>query len=79
MLRDGFENVIAKAEDMIKASLNAGAIGGKVTGSGNGGCVLIFAPLHQLDAAKAIEQAGGKAYIVQVDEGARDEKPNADL
>jgi galactokinase len=78
-MRDGFENVIAKAEDMIKASLNAGAIGGKVTGSGNGGCVLIFAPLHQLDAAKAIEQAGGKAYIVQVDEGARDEKPNADL
>jgi galactokinase len=61
---------------MIKASLNAGAIGGKVTGSGNGGCVIIFAPLHQLEAAKAIEQAGGKAYIVQVDEGARDEKSN---
>ncbi len=74
-MRDGFENVIAKAEDMIRASIDAGALGGKVTGSGNGGCVIIFAPQHQLEAAKAIEQAGGKDYIVQVDEGARDEKP----
>jgi galactokinase len=78
-MRDGFENVISRAEDMIKASLNVGALGGKVTGSGNGGCVIIFAPGNQVEAAKAIEQAGGKAYIVQVDEGARNEMPNAEI
>jgi galactokinase len=69
----GFENVIPKADKMIQASIEAGAKAGKVTGSGNGGCVIIFAPERQLQASKAIEQESGKAYIVQVDEGARDE------
>lgn len=73
-MREGFENVIPKANEMIKASFNAGAIAGKVTGSGNGGCVIIYAPGYQDEAAAAIEQSGGKAYIVQIDEGARDEK-----
>lgn len=72
-MREGFENSIPKAEKLIKASLNAGALGGKITGSGNGGCVIIYAPDCQQEVSKAIEKVGGKAYIVEVAEGARDE------
>ena len=72
-MREGFENSIPKAEKLIKASLNAGALGGKITGSGNGGCVIIYAPDCQQEVSKAIEWGGGKAYIVEVAEGAKDE------
>ncbi len=72
-MREGFENSIPKAEKLIKASLNAGALGGKITGSGNGGCVIIYAPDSQQEVSKAIEREGGRAYIVEVAEGARDE------
>ena len=70
-MREGFENSIPKAEKLIKASLNAGALGGKITGSGNGGCVIIYAPDSQQEVSKAIEKVGGKAYIVEVAAGAR--------
>jgi galactokinase len=56
---------------MMDAALNAGALGGKINGSGGGGCMFAYAPNNPEHVAEAIEKSGGKAYIVQKDEGTR--------
>ena len=45
--------------------------GGKINGSGGGGCMFAYAPNNPKTVANAIENAGGKAYIVQSDIGTR--------
>lgn len=58
-----------KINNMLQAALNAGAYGGKINGSGGGGYMFVYAPENTADVARAIEDRGGKAYIVQIDEG----------
>jgi len=58
-----------KIERMIKASIEAGAYGAKINGSGGGGCMFAYAPEDPVKVAKAIESAGGKAYIITPDVG----------
>lgn len=58
-----------KINRMLEAALEAGAYGGKINGSGGGGCMFVYAPENTDKVAKAIEESGGKAYIVNVDEG----------
>ncbi len=60
-----------KIDRMLQAALNAGAYGGKINGSGGGGCMFVYAPESPKQVAKAIESEGGKAYIVKVDDGVR--------
>jgi len=60
-----------KIEAMMDAASNTGALGGKINGSGGGGCMFAYAPAHPEKVAEAIEQAGGKAYIVHSDNGTR--------
>ena len=72
-MRDCFENSIPESERLIRAALDAGALGAKITGSGNGGCVAIYAPDRQEEVAGAILECGCDAYIVEIDEGVRDE------
>ena len=43
--------------------------GGKINGSGGGGCMFAYAPNNSEAIAEAIKKAGGKSYIVQADEG----------
>ena len=71
VLRDIFYISTRKIESMLEAALSAGALGGKITGSGGGGCMFAYAPAHPEKVAEAIEQAGGKAYIVHSDNGTR--------
>ena len=54
---------------MLRKALDAGAYGGKINGSGGGGCMFVYAPEQPEKVAAAIEQAGGKAYIIRVDRG----------
>jgi galactokinase len=61
----------AKIDRMIQASLDAGALGGKINGSGGGGCMFVYAPENPEKVAKAIENQGGKAYIIRVDGGTK--------
>ncbi len=76
-LRDAQRISTPKIDRMLDAALSAGALGGKINGSGGGGCMFAYAP--DLDSpggnaqavAEAIERAGGRAYIVAVDEGTR--------
>jgi galactokinase len=59
----------AKINHMLERAIRAGAYGGKINGSGGGGCMFCYAPEDPERVAKAINDAGGKAYIIQIDEG----------
>jgi len=71
ILRDVLKISTPKIDRMIDAAMTAGAYGGKINGSGGGGCMFVYAPEHPETVACAIEQAGGKAYIISVDSGTR--------
>jgi galactokinase len=68
-LRDHKRTSTPKIERMMNAALEAGALGGKINGSGGGGCMFVYAPTKAEEVAKAIEDAGGKSYIITVDSG----------
>jgi galactokinase len=70
-LRDGIGVSTEKMDRMCAASLEAGALGAKMNGSGGGGCMFAYAPGRQDEVCAAIEGVGGKAYKVIVDSGAR--------
>ncbi len=68
-LRDAQRISTPKIDRMLDAALGAGALGGKINGSGGGGCMFAYAPNKAEQVAEAIERAGGQAYIVSVDTG----------
>ncbi|MCE6987910.1 galactokinase family protein [Dyadobacter sp. CY323] len=70
-LRDHKRTSTPKIERMMNAALNAGALGGKINGSGGGGCMFVYAPTKAGEVAEAIEKEGGKSYIITVDSGTR--------
>ncbi len=74
VLRDVQGISTRKIERMMNAALAAGAYGGKINGSGGGGCMFVYAPENPEAVAAAIEREGGKAYVVHADEGTRVEE-----
>ncbi len=72
-LRDKLKISTPKIDRMIQAGLDAGALGGKINGSGGGGCMFVYAPQNAIEVAKAIENQGGKAYLIRVDEGTKED------
>jgi galactokinase len=73
VLRDALGISTAKIDRMIDAALRAGAYGGKINGSGGGGCMFAYAPENTAAVARAIEEAGGTAFVVHADGGTRNE------
>jgi galactokinase len=73
-LRDHKRISTPKIDRMIQASLEAGALGAKINGSGGGGCMFAYAPQEPEKVVEAIEKAGGKAYVIRVDEGTKIER-----
>ncbi len=71
-LRDFKKTSTPKINNMVEAAMNVGALGAKINGSGGGGCMFAYAPTNAANVAEAIEQAGGKAYIIEVEEGTRE-------
>ncbi|MDP6569812.1 MAG: GHMP kinase [Candidatus Marinimicrobia bacterium] len=65
ILRDVLHVSTPKIDHLLDVSRDAGAVGGKINGSGGGGCMFVYAPDCQHDVAKAIEKAGGRAYIFE--------------
>ena len=55
----------SKIDLMLKSALDAGAYGGKINGSGGGGCMFAYCPENPLKIKRAIEDVGGQAYVVQ--------------
>jgi galactokinase len=60
-----------KIDAIIEGAIKAGAAGCKINGSGGGGCMFAYAPERASAVAAAIEECGGRAYIVTVDGGIR--------
>jgi galactokinase len=71
ILRDILKISTPKIDGMLEAALDAGAYGGKINGSGGGGCMFAYAPENPERIVKSIEKVGGKGYIVRLDEGTR--------
>lgn len=65
-LRDGIGVSHPRLDALIDAAMEAGALGGKLNGSGCGGAMFAYAPGRQQQVAEAIERAGGKAYVVNL-------------
>jgi len=70
ILRDNLHISTPRIEAMLDAARKAGALGGKINGSGGGGCMFAYAPGRTTEVAKAIAAAGGKAYPVEITRGA---------
>jgi galactokinase len=71
ILRDVLKVSTPKIDTMLDVALDAGALGGKINGSGGGGCMFAYAPENFEEVAEAIERVGGKSYIIQSDDGTR--------
>ena len=54
---------------MIKSCIESGAYGGKINGSGFGGTMFAIMPGNEQKLISAIEEAGGKASIIQTSNG----------
>ena len=53
-------------ERLVFAARKAGALGAKLTGAGGGGCMIALAkPKNLKHVQKAIEQAGGRAFVAR--------------
>ncbi len=62
-----------KIDRMLEAALQAGALGGKINGSGGGGCMFAYAPGNAEAVAEALAAVGGMPYVLEIDEGTRRE------
>ena len=71
MLRDLLKVSTDKIDRMIEASLDAGALGAKINGSGGGGCMFAYAPDNPLKIVDAINRSGGNAVIINGEDGVR--------
>ena len=60
-----------KIELMLKSAIEAGAYGGKINGSGGGGCMFAYCPQNPEEVKESIEKVGGKAYIVYSSDGTK--------
>jgi galactokinase len=65
-LRDGIGVSHPRLDALIDAAMEAGALGGKLNGSGCGGAMFAYAPGRQEEVAEAINRAGGQAHIIRV-------------
>jgi galactokinase len=70
-LRDGVGVSHPKLDLLIDAAVEAGALGGKLNGSGMGGCMFAYAPGRQPEVRAAIDAAGGRGHIVSVGPGVK--------
>lgn len=68
-LSEGIGVSTPKLDAMVQAAVDAGALGGKLNGSGGGGCMFAYAPGKEQDVAAALEAAGGKANILTIPNG----------
>jgi galactokinase len=70
ILKDGLHRSTERIERLITAAYDAGALGCKINGSGGGGTMMAYSDRNHQEIASAIEDAGGKAFIVRVGKGA---------
>jgi len=62
-------------DTLLNASLVAGALGGKLNGSGRGGTMFAYAPGRQQEVKAAIDRAGGRACVTTISTGVTVQTP----
>jgi mevalonate kinase len=79
LLQEKMGTSCPEIETLLEASIGAGALGAKISGSGGGGIIIALAEEdRQADVAAAIDAAGGHSYIVTAGvDGARIEPSDA--
>ncbi|WP_420149528.1 galactokinase family protein [Spirosoma sp.] len=70
-LRDAKRISTLKIDRMLDAAMTAGALGGKINGSGGGGCMFAYAPNNPEAVVEAIEKQGAKAYLIAIADGTK--------
>ena len=70
-LREGISVSHPELDRLIDVACEAGALGGKLNGSGCGGCMFAYAPGRQQEVKEAIDRAGGRGFVVSLGEGVR--------
>jgi galactokinase len=71
VLRDNLQVSAPKLEQMIETALDEGALGAKINGSGEGGCIFAYTPHGAERVAESLKRLDTKVYIIHIDEGAR--------
>ena len=71
ILRDVLQVSTPKIESMIDAAMDAGALGGKINGSGGGGCMFAYAPDQPEKLAEAVKKICGNTQIIHSDAGTK--------
>ena len=64
LLQEKIGTSVPKAEELIDAARQAGALGAKISGSGGGGIIIALVEPEQANAvAQAIDAVGGRSYM----------------
>ena len=63
-----------KIEAMLEAALEAGALGGKINGSGGGGCMFVYCPGKGKEVVEALKRLDTHPFIIRIDEGVKTEE-----
>ncbi len=71
ILRDNLKISTQRIDKMIDAGMEAGAYGGKINGSGGGGCMFVYAPENTEEIAESIKRVAGETFIITTDEGVK--------
>lgn len=58
-------------DSMLEKCMETGALGGKIVGSGGGGCFIVYAPDHAEEIIQHMASEGLKSWKVEVAPGAR--------
>lgn len=69
VVRDHLQISVPKIDRMIEASLEAGALGAKINGSGQGGCIFAYAPGCAEEVREALLSLDTEPQIVRIDAG----------
>ncbi len=70
-LRDDLRLSTPKIDKILEKSLEVGALGGKINGSGSGGCVFVYAPTRAEQVVEAMREMGCDAWLVEIGDGTK--------
>ena len=71
VLRDKLKLSTKTIDTMLSEAMKAGALGGKINGSGGGGTMFVFAPGKEEWVKEAFERMGKPAYILKIVNGTK--------
>ena len=69
ILRENFHVSTSKIDRMVDTACRAGALGAKINGSGEGGCIFAYSPGTSMKVAEALGQLDTDTFIVNIDKG----------